>query len=148
MARREYTFEAKASSTARPAIVFALVSNGPSWSSWAGPLVASSSWARTSQDEPGVGAVRVIGRWPVLLREETTTHEPDRVHGYALRTPGPVKDYVAEVVLTPNAGGGTDIRWHGRFTEVVPGTGKVIQLAVNKLMGSITRRLARAAERV
>jgi hypothetical protein len=30
--------------------------------------------------------------------------------------PLPAKDYRAELVLTPNAVGGTDLRWTGSFT--------------------------------
>ena len=56
--------------------------------------------------------------WPVYVQEETVAYEQDRRHAYKLvGPPSPAKDYSGEVVFTPNAAGGTDIRWSGSFIE-------------------------------
>ena len=64
-----------------------------------------------------------------------------------MRSRGPIRDYVGEVLLTQRADGGTDIAWAVRFTELVPGTGKALQVVVRQLIRSLSGRLARGAER-
>ncbi|WP_436493219.1 SRPBCC family protein [Actinokineospora sp. HUAS TT18] len=146
--RSTYAFEVTASSTADPATIFALVADGGRWSEWAKPLVSYSKMVRAGESAPaGVGAVRALGHKPVLVREETLEYEQDRRHRYALRTPGPIKDYIAEITLTPREGGGTDLVWRGSFGERVPGTGPVLRLGMNKFIEALTKKLVRAAER-
>jgi hypothetical protein len=108
-----------------------------------------SSWAR--QDDPapaGVGAVRKIGMWPFLVQEETVEYEQDRRHVYKLIAPAsPAKDYVSEVVFTPNAAGGTDIRWAGSFIEGASGTGPFMRAALGGAVRMFADRLVKTAER-
>ena len=127
MSGREFSFEINRTSSAPAAALFRLVADGANWSKWAKPIVLQSSWARQGDPAPGgVGAVRKIGMWPLLVQEETVAYEQDRRHAYKLvGPPSPAKDYSSEVVLTPNPAGGTDIRWTGSFVEGVRGTGPV-----------------------
>lgn len=129
--------------------MFRLVSDGGNWSQWAKPIALQSSWARQGDPAPGgIGAVRKIELWPVLVQEETTEYEQDRRHVYKLvGPPSPAKDYVAEVVLTPNAAGGTDVRWTGSFVEGLPGTGPLMRAALGGAVKFFAGRLVRAAER-
>ncbi|HVK21460.1 MAG TPA: SRPBCC family protein [Actinokineospora sp.] len=146
--RNTYAFEVTASSTADAATIFALVADGARWSEWAKPLVSYSAMESIGDPAPaGVGAVRLLGHKPLLVREETLEYEQDRRHRYALRTPGPIKDYTAEITLTPRDGGGTDLVWRGSFGERVPGTGVVLRLGMNKFIAALTKKLVRAAER-
>jgi len=149
MAGRKFSFEVNRSSSAPAATLFRLVSDGANWSSWAKPIIVSSSWARQGDPAPGgVGAIRKIGLWPVLVQEETIEYEQDRRHAYKLvAPPSPAKDYFGEVVLTPNAAGGTDIHWTGSFVEGVPGTGPLMRAALGGAVRFFADRLVKAAER-
>ena len=148
MPRREYTAKATERSSATPEALYALVSDAEKWTTWAGVLAPRSMWVRQGAAEPtGVGAIRKVGMWPVWVREETTAAEPGRRHEYVLRNRGPIKSYVGEVLLTPNPGGGTDIDWTVRFTELVPGTGRALHVGVQQLIRTLAKKLARGAER-
>jgi hypothetical protein len=149
MSGRKFSFEINRTSSAPAATLFRLVADGGNWSSWAKPIVVSSSWVRQGDPAPGgVGAIRKIGMWPVLVQEETVEYEQDRRHVYKLvGPPSPARDYSAEVVLTPNTLGGTDIRWTGSFTEGVPGTGPVMRAALGGAIRFFAGRLVKAAER-
>ncbi|OBH12466.1 SRPBCC family protein [Mycobacterium sp. E1747] len=149
MSGRTYSFEATRTSTAPAATLFRLVADGANWSKWAKPIIVHSSWVRQGDPAPGgVGAVRKLGMWPLLVQEETVEYEPDRRHVYKLITPSsPIKDYVGEVVLTPNPAGGTDIRWAGSFVEGVSGTGPVLRAAMSGAIRFFVRRLVETAER-
>jgi hypothetical protein len=84
----------------------------------------------------------------VLVQEETVAYEQDRRHAYKLvAPPSPAKDYFGEVILTPNATGGTDIRWTGSFVEGVPGTGAFMRAAMGGSVRFFANRLVKAAER-
>lgn len=145
---RTFAFEVTASTCAPAPKLFSLVSDGARWSSWAGPLVPHSRMERLGDPAPGgVGAVRLLGRAPVFLREETVEFEQDRRHAYVLRTPAPVRDYRGEVTLVPRDGGGTDLVWRCSFVERLPGTGPVIHAGLRALIRALTTRLVQAAER-
>jgi len=148
MSGQKFSFEVNRYSSAPAATLFRLVADGANWSSWAKPMVVQSSWTRQGDPPPGgVGAVRKIGMWPMLVQEEIVKYEPDRRHGYKLVGPAsPAKDYYSEVVFTPNAAGGTDIRWTGSFIEGAPGTGPVMRAALGGAIKFIAGRLVKAAE--
>jgi len=148
MSGRKFSFEINRTSSAPAATLFRLVADGANWSSWAKPIVVSSSWARQGDPPGGVGAIRKVGMWPLLVQEETVEYEQDRRHAYKMvGPPSPAKDYVGEVVFTPNASGGTDIRWTGSFVEGIPGTGAVMRAALGGAVGFFAGRLVKAAER-
>lgn len=149
MSGRTFSFEVNRTSNAPAATLFRLETDGANWSKWARPIVVQSSWARQGDQAPaGVGAVRKVGMWPVLVQEETVAYELDRRHAYRLIAPvTPAKDYSAEVTFTPNSAGGTDIRWTGSFTEGVRGTGPVMRAALGGAVRYFAGRLVKAAER-
>lgn len=149
MSGRKFSFEVTKTSSAPAATLFQLETDGANWAEWAKPIVVQSSWAREGEPAPaGIGAVRKIGMWPVLVQEETVEYEQDRRHVYKLVGPAsPAKDYVAEVVFTPNAAGGTDMRWSGSFTEGVPGTGPAMRAALGGAVKYFAGRLVKEAER-
>lgn len=149
MSGRTFSFEVARTSSAPAATLFRLVTDGANWSKWAKPIVVHSSWTRQGDPAPGgIGAVRKLGMWPVLVQEETVEYEQDRRHVYKLIAPSnPIKDYVGEVVLTPNPSGGTDIRWTGSFTEKVTGTGPMMRSAMAGTVRFFAGRLVKAAER-
>jgi hypothetical protein len=149
MSGRKFSFEVTKTSSAPAATLFRLETDGGNWAEWAKPIVVQSSWARQGDPAPGgIGAIRKIGMWPMLVQEETVEYEQDRRHVYKLVGPAsPAKDYFGEVVFTPNAAGGTDMRWSGSFTEGVPGTGPVMRAALGGAVRYFAGRLVKEAER-
>lgn len=146
---RRYSFEVTARSSADAASLFALEADGSRWSRWARPLVPTSTWERQGDPAPGgIGAIRRLGLPPVVVREETVAYEQDRLHAYVMRTPMPIRDYRAEVVLTPRADGGTNLVWRATFTERIRGSGPVFRVLFRTIIALLTRKLVRAAERV
>jgi hypothetical protein len=149
MSVRTFSFEINRTTAAPAATLFRLETDGGRWSEWAKPIVVQSSWTQQGDPAPGgLGAVRKIGLWPLLMREKTVEYEQDRRHVYTLiGPPSPAKDYRAEVLLTPNAAGGTDVRWTGSFTEGLRGTGPVMLVVLRGAVQLILGRLVQAAER-
>lgn len=140
---RRYSFEVNRTSSAPPEALFALESDGPRWAEWGKPLIVQARWKRPG---PGVGAVRELGLWPVLVREETVEYEPGRRHVYTISGAGPIKDYRAEVLLTPADGGGTHLRWTGSFTERVRGCGPIMAAGLERVIKLFAAKLVKAAE--
>ncbi|MBO0840880.1 MAG: SRPBCC family protein [Sciscionella sp.] len=139
------TFESKASSSADAHTLYRLLVDGANWRDWAGPLIAHSSIERQGIPPNGAGAIRRLGRWPMLVREETVDNKEDRRHCYTIRSGAPVRDYLAEVILNPTENG-TDVVWRGRFRPAIAGTAAVIELVFARLIAHLTRRLVAAAE--
>ena len=138
-----YTVTAR--SAAPPDVVFDILADGARWSEWGGPLAPKSSWEREGADEPGgVGAIRKLGAWPVFSREEIVEHDRPRHLAYTLLSGMPVRDYRADVELTPD-GSGTTITWSGRFEPRIPGTGVVFEAFFRRVVGGFAKRLAATA---
>jgi hypothetical protein len=148
MSGRTFSFEINRSSSAPAATLFRLATDGARWAEWAKPLIVHSSWERQGDPAPGgIGAVRRVGMWPLLMREETVEYVQDRKHAYRLiGPPTPAKGYRGEAVFTPNATGGTDLLWRGSFTEGLPGTGPVMLVAMRSAVRLIPKLLVKAAE--
>jgi hypothetical protein len=146
---KTFSFEINRTTSASAAALFRLETDGARWSEWAKPLIVQSSCERQGDPAPGgIGAVRKVGMWPMLMREKTVAYEHDRRHAYAQIGPRlPAKDYRAELLLSPNATGGTDLRWIGSFTEGARGTGPLMLVFLRGVVWFLSRRLVKAAER-
>jgi uncharacterized protein YndB with AHSA1/START domain len=147
MPPKTFSFELKRTSSAKPEKLFRLETDGAHWADWGKPIVLQSGWERWADPVGGVGAIRRVGMFPVLMYEETLEYEQDRRHVYTFARSAPVNDYRGEVTFTPNAAGGTDLRWRGSFTEKFPGTGPVIRQLLRGALTLICARMVRAAER-
>lgn len=144
---QSWEFRLRARSSADTRALFALIAAGGEWSRWLRPLVTSSAWQRQGTPAPGgVGAIRRLGTWPLFVRERVLTYTLDHGQSYTLVGPSPVRDYRAQVALTPRADGGTDLVWSGTFTERVPLTGLAIRYVLLRTVRFIAARLIRAAE--
>lgn len=112
---------------ATPAEIWPLLADASTWAAW-GPFDASEleSPAPHGDSRDGVGAVRRFrrGRW--VTREEVTAFDLGHRLSYRLLSGAPVRQYVADVTLTP-VPGGTAIRWESTFRARIPGTGRVIR---------------------
>lgn len=99
-------------------------------------------WEREGSPEPGgVGAIRKLGSPPVWGREEIVEYDPPRRLAYTILSGQPVRNYLAEVDLTP-ADGGTAIVWRARFDPLIPGSGPVMRWFLSRILGGFARRLA------
>jgi uncharacterized protein YndB with AHSA1/START domain len=136
--------EATGRSSAPPERVFALLEDAPGWTAWAGfPL---AEYEREGDPAPhGVGAVRRLGNRLASTREEVIAHDPPHHLAYRILSGVPVKDYRADVTLTPD-GTGTAIRWVSTFRPKVPGTGPLLAPFLRLFIRRFARRLARHAE--
>ena len=144
---RSTTYQVVGRSTAPPEKVFDVLADGAGWSRWAGPMIVKSWWEREGTPAPGgVGAIRALGMKRVGSREEITAYDPPKHLAYTILSGLPVRDYLADVRLTPD-GAGTRIEWSGTFTPKVPGTGPLLRLFLLATIGGFVRRLGRFAAR-
>lgn len=130
-------------STAPAETLFEVLNEPSRWPRWA-PLVRQAGWE--DGGVIGVGAVRLVGSPPVMMREQVTVHEPPTQHGYTLLSTMPARDYHALVELTPHDSG-TTITWTGNFKPNPVGIGHAYGVFVKWYIRRLARALAREAER-
>ncbi len=138
------SFEVGARSAAAPATVFALLDDSETWPSWT-PLEHCRIERRAGLD--GLGEIRAFTTGKIVAREEIVAREPDRLLAYVLLSGIAVRDYRAEIELTPDGDGGTLIRWRASFRAKVPGSGRLYRGALRRATRTYAEGLAGAAER-
>jgi hypothetical protein len=121
------------------ATLFAILKDPRVWPAWS--FIERFELEKTGYDDDptGLGAIRRFRTGPVLAREQVVELTPDRRFGYVLLSGLPVKDYRANVDLTPVAGG-TRIHWHCSFRPSLPGTG----FAMKAFLRDVLQRSATA----
>jgi hypothetical protein len=141
--------EGEASTRATAATVWALVSDARRYPEW-GPWGAAGFRTAGPDGGPGVGSVhwvrssaRSFGRH-VTSVERIVVFEPDRHLAYEVVGGMPVRNYRADVTLTPEAGG-THIRWAATFDSTV--LGRLVWRQLRLFYPEIVATLAAAAER-
>jgi uncharacterized protein YndB with AHSA1/START domain len=132
--------DVRARSAAPPEQVWALLADAGSWTSWAGFDEAAVV------EGDGLGEVRRIRSGRVESRERVIGFEPPGRFAYELLSGLPIRDYRAEVTLTPGTDGGTEIRWHSTFRPKVPGIGWLMLPRLRQFIARTAEGLARAAE--
>jgi hypothetical protein len=136
--------EATGWSPAPTSAVYRLLADVATWPSWSGHKTTELV-ERGEGDGDGVGAVRILRRGGVRSREQIVELVPDRRLGYVLLSGLPLRDYRANVDLTPERGG-TAIRWYSDFEAKLPGTGWLFRLALGRFMATAVESLAARAE--
>src|SRR3954451_6196908 len=92
--------EHRATTSAPPATVYALLRDGASWPTW-GPL-DSFELERQGRDAPeGLGAVRQFRSGRVVGHDEIVELVPDPRFSYRHTSTLPIRDYRADVDLEP-----------------------------------------------
>ena len=132
--------DVRARSSASPETIFALLADATTWTRWA-PFDGATVEAGDS-----VGELRRFQRGRRTTRERVTALEPPRRLEYELVSGIPIRDYRAQVTLTPE-GDGTEIRWQSRFNPKVPGTGGLARRGLQRFIQQTADGLAREAEK-
>ncbi|MFC0528385.1 SRPBCC family protein [Phytohabitans kaempferiae] len=123
--------------------LYRLLASGATWPTWSGLGSFELERADAAGGE-GVGAIRVFRTWPFTNREEIVEAVPGRRFSYRLLSGMAIRDYRADVDLTPD-GAGTLIRWHSTFTAERRGTGWFYRLFLGSFIKGCARGLAKAA---
>lgn len=128
---------------ADPAVVWRLLGDSSTWTSWT--PIESFDLERPGGSD-GLGEIRSFRTGRVRVREEIVERRPDERLSYKLLSGLAVKDYRADIDLTPGPEG-TEIRWHTTFEAKVPGAGPLYRRALEKATRQFVDGLAaRAAD--
>ncbi len=118
------------------AMVWQLVSDATSYPVW-GPW-SEAGYHRPGDAAPGgTGAIRWFRYGRTVTVEEVLAAEPGSLLSYTVVRGIPVRNYLAEVTLSP-AGHGTHIRWSARW-DPTPG-GRIVHRALVRLYPEVMRR--------
>jgi uncharacterized protein YndB with AHSA1/START domain len=141
---------AEQTTRATPEAVWALVSDATRYPEW-GPWRAAKYRSYGDVSPRGPGAVqwlqssrRYLGRYPVSIEKILEVEEGRRLAYTIVGGSIPVRNYRAEVTLTPT-GDGTHIRWIASF-DATP-RGRLVWRSLRTVYPRIVAALAAAAER-
>jgi hypothetical protein len=124
--------------------VWPLIGEARRWKEWS--FLTRSDLVRTGQPAPdGVGAVRRFTRYGIGSREEVVAWDPPHHLAYRILSGFPVRHYRADVELTPD-GSGTTIEWSATFDELIPGTGRLTEFVLSRMLGGFATSAARYAD--
>jgi Polyketide cyclase / dehydrase and lipid transport len=102
---------------------------------------------RAGNDEPhGVGAIRIFSTRVSRAREQVTELISDQRLSYVLLSGLPLRNYQADVRLTPSGDGGTRIDWTASF-QCRHGTGWFWRIFMNRVLSRLAMQLGAAAEK-
>jgi hypothetical protein len=135
--------DASAHSSADAGAVYALLADGATWPTWS-PIDSFTLERPGDTAREGVGAIRVFRTGRITSRERLVELVPGRRLSYVLLSGLPLRDYRADVDLTPN-GTGTDIRWRSSFTAKIPGTGWLYRRQLGRFIQRMVDGLAARA---
>lgn len=125
--------------------VWPLVGEARRWKDWS--FLTRSDLEREGDPAPdGVGAVRRFTALGVGSREEVLEWQPPLHLTYGLLSGFPVRNYRADVDLTPSDGG-TTLTWSVKFNPRVAGTGAVMWVILRILIFRFARGACRFADR-
>jgi uncharacterized protein YndB with AHSA1/START domain len=135
--------EAKGVAQAPPEAVWELVANADRYSEW-GPWSASGYENLGAQAPDGAGVIRWMRYGRTTTVEKVLESEKPRRLVYTVVKGIPVRNYRAEVTLTPE-GEGTHIRWAASWDRTLPG--RIVHSRLRTIYPDAVGRLIAAAER-
>jgi uncharacterized protein YndB with AHSA1/START domain len=134
--------EAEGVAQAAPEVVWELVSDADSYSEW-GPWSASGYQGRGDQAADAAGLIRWMRYGRTTTVEEVLESERARRLVYTVVKGIPVRNYRAEVTLSPE-GEGTHIRWSASWDRTLPG--RMVHRRLGSIYPEVVGRLIAAAE--
>jgi len=135
--------EAEGVARAAPEVVWELVANAGRYSEW-GPWSASGYENLGAQAPDGAGVIRWMRYGRTTTVEKVLESERARRLVYTVVKGIPVRNYRAEVTLSPQ-GEGTHIRWAASWDRTFPG--RIVHRRLRTLYPDVVGRLIAAAER-
>ncbi len=139
----QLSVEAEAVSQASPEAVWSLVANADRYCQW-GPWRASGYDSTGDPGPGGVGAIRWMQYGRTRTVERVLEADSPRRLVYTVVKGIPVRNYRAEVTLTP-AGAGTHIRWAASWDRTLGG--RMVHRELRTLYPDMIARLVAAADR-
>ena len=133
--------DVRATTSADTTAVWRLLSDSSTWPSWT-PIEAYEPEREGGRD--GLGEIRRFTTGRVKVREEIVERSPERRLTYALLSGLALRDYRAEIDLTP-VPEGTAIRWHTTFKPKVPGAGWIYRRALDRITREFVDGLVQAS---
>jgi uncharacterized protein YndB with AHSA1/START domain len=138
---RRRDINVNAATSATPEVVYALLADGSTWPLWCS--LDSVELEQPGDPPPeGVGAIRVNRRGRTAGRDQILELVPNRKLKYTTLSGLPFRDYIGEVDLTPEPGGGTAIHWHSSFFPKTPGTGWIMERGLRRFLQGCATGLA------
>jgi uncharacterized protein YndB with AHSA1/START domain len=134
--------EAEGTARVAPDAVWALLSDARSYCRW-GPWDEAGYEGGGEGPTDGVGAVRRLRFGRTTLLERIEEVDPQRRMVYRVVKGMPVRNYVAQVSLTPTSEG-TNVHWSADWDRTV--AGRLVQLKLRTLFPEVVRDLISAAE--
>ncbi len=129
------TIDASAVSSDPRSVVWQRLADVDQWSEW-GPW---SSVEIEGGGEHGPGAVRILVKRPLTIRERVTRWEPEQAMGYELIDGMNVEGYSAVATLADAAGGGTEVRWHSEYEKAGFVAGAILKTAVRDVCKRVAK---------
>lgn len=138
---RRITVTGTAHSSADAHVLYELLRDRPSWPTWS----SLGRYEHVSGTEGELDSVCVFVTNGIRSVERIVELVPDRRLSYALLSGLPMRDYRANVDLTPTAAG-TDVQWQSSFEPKVRGTGWFFRAMMGALLPRMAAALARRAD--
>ena len=133
-----HQIDVRARARASPERVWSVLADTGSWADWApfDEIIVEQGHE--------IGEVRRVRSGPITTRERVVGFEPPRRYVYEIVSGLPVRNYVAEIVLSRWAGNGTEVRWQARFHPRIPGTGwalkRLLERAIRQGADALVQR--------
>jgi uncharacterized protein YndB with AHSA1/START domain len=139
----QLSVEAEAASRADPEVVWSLIADATSYVRW-GPWSAGG-YKSQEQGPSRVGSVQWFryGRRTTIVEEILDVAAPHRL-AYTVVSGLPVRNYRAEVTLTPLAPTGTSIRWEATWDRTL--MGRLVQRKLRQVYRQVVAALVAAAD--
>ena len=135
--------EAEGVAIASPTDVWALVADASSYAEW-GPWDGSGDKDGGDQPSGTIGTMRWLRYRNTTTVELVLDSEPNERLVYSVLRGIPVRNYEAQVTITPIATG-THVRWAAEWDRTI--AGRIVQRKLRALYPEIMARLLAAAER-
>jgi uncharacterized protein YndB with AHSA1/START domain len=135
--------EAEGLAQASPETVWKLVADADTYHKW-GPWSASGYQNPGDQPADGAGSIRWMRYGRTTTVERVVESIPAKRLAYTVVKGIPVRNYRADVTLTPE-GEGTRIRWSASWDRTLPG--RIVHHTLRTLYPDVMRRLIAAADR-
>ncbi|MBV1941778.1 SRPBCC family protein [Streptomyces sp. BV286] len=142
------SYDVSAQSSAAPSTIQRLLVDVPTWTRWQ-PFESVEAISPSSEGQGPAGTGTAWALWKGRIRTDIEIVDvvPDGGMSYAALQLMGMREYRAEISLTPLPDEGTDIRWRATFTPKHSILNRLWEWYLNRSMRDVVGALARYAER-